>query len=77
MAEIVLGLPDGKLHAAPTLVALGMGYFKEYGLDVKAINAGAHFTSIPAIANGDVDVSPQGPLGSMTRSMSIVARPAP
>ena len=68
MAEIVLGLPDGKLHAAPTLVALGMGYFQEHGLDVKAINAGAHFTSIPAIANGEVDVSPQGPLIDFLRT---------
>ncbi|MPZ13031.1 MAG: hypothetical protein GEU73_01160 [Chloroflexi bacterium] len=59
---IILGLPDGKLHAAPTLVALGLNCFKHHGLEVEAMNAGAHTRSIPAIANNEVDVSPQGPL---------------
>ncbi|MPZ14998.1 MAG: hypothetical protein GEU73_11345 [Chloroflexi bacterium] len=62
MKPIILGLPDGKLHAAPTLVALGRGCFKRHGLEIEAINAGAHTRSIPAIANNEVDVSPQGPL---------------
>ena len=66
--RIVLGLPEGLLHAAPTLVALGQGYFQEHGLDVEAINAGSHYSSIPMIANGDVDVSPQGGLIDFYRS---------
>jgi NitT/TauT family transport system substrate-binding protein len=59
---IKLGLPEGLLHAAPTLVAVGRGYFARYGLDVQPLNAGSHYFSIPAIASGEVDVSPQGPL---------------
>ncbi len=60
--QIKLGMPEGLLHAAPTLVALGRGYFERDGLDVQALNAGSHYFSIPAIASGEMDVSPQGPL---------------
>jgi ABC-type nitrate/sulfonate/bicarbonate transport system substrate-binding protein len=59
---ITLGIPDGRLHAAPTLVALGRGWFERAGLDVQRVNAGSHRTGVPRLAAGEFDVSPQAPL---------------
>ncbi len=59
---ITLGIPDGRLHAAPTLVALGRGWFERAGLDVQRVNAGSHQTGVPRLAAGEFDVSPQAPL---------------
>jgi ABC-type nitrate/sulfonate/bicarbonate transport system substrate-binding protein len=63
MAPILLGIPagTGKLYAGPTLVALGRGYFSDQGLDVQVIESGGRRESIPLLAAGELDVSPQGP----------------
>ena len=59
---ITLGVPDGRLHAVPTLVALGRGWFQRYGLDVQPVPAGSHRSGVPKLAAGGFDVSPQAPL---------------
>ncbi|MBM2809807.1 MAG: transporter, substrate-binding protein, aliphatic sulfonates family [Chloroflexi bacterium] len=59
---ITLGIPDGRLHGAPMLVALGRGWFERAGLDVQRVNAGSHRTGVPRLAAGEFDVSPQAPL---------------
>ncbi len=63
MTAIVLGIPagTGRLYAGPTLVALGRGYFAHEGLDVTVIESGGRRESIPLLAAGELDVSPQGP----------------
>lgn len=63
MAEIVLGIPEGtgRLYAGPTLVALGRGYFAERGLQIRVVESGGRRGSIPLLASGELDVSPQGP----------------
>ena len=63
MAPIVLGIPagTGKLYAGPTLVALGRGYFSDERLDVQVVESGGRRESIPLLAAGELDVSPQGP----------------
>src|SRR5688572_9393117 len=66
--QIKLGLPEGLLHAAPTLVDISRGYLDCYGVDVQPLNASSHYFSIPAIASGEMDVSPQGTLLDLFRA---------
>ncbi len=63
MAKVVLGIPEGtgRVYAGPTLVALGRGYFRKSGLDVEVVESGGRRGSIPMLAAGELDVSPQGP----------------
>jgi ABC-type nitrate/sulfonate/bicarbonate transport system substrate-binding protein len=63
MAPIVLGINGGtgRLYAGPTLVALGRGYFAKQGLDVQVPESSGRRGSMPMLAAGELDVSPQGP----------------
>lgn len=63
MSEIVLGIPEGtgRLYAGPTLLALGRGYFARQGLEVRVVESGGRRGSIPMLAEGKLDTSPQGP----------------
>ncbi len=63
MAKIVLGIPEGtgRIYAGPTLVALGRGYFRDADLELEVVESGGRRGSIPMLAAGELDVSPQGP----------------
>lgn len=51
----------GRLRYGPTLIALDKGYFAESGLDIDLVTTGGRRGTIPAMVQGDIDVSPQSP----------------
>ena len=51
----------GRIHAAPTLVAFGNGYFQEEGVDVELVETGGAPDAMPKVASGELDVTMRGP----------------
>ena len=63
MPKVTVGIVggSGRVYAGPTLVAFGMGYFRDEGLDVELVESGGAPTAIPMIARSELDVTAQGP----------------